>query len=218
MPDANDAIHFGSLLNHFKNIIMKKILFSVAPVFLLFGFWFFENSEIESCRACAPISNYGTEITGIMAQMKVYTLAIANQMPADKYDFKPVDDDTVRTFGEQFKHIIISLKGQTEDILEGKSFNVKNRIRELEEYEELKMTKEEIITSLSAACDKLIHKLSSMSKKDFDKTYQLPFSKSGPISYRMVTMFIRDHITHHRAQAIVYLRMNGIEPTFYVPF
>jgi len=39
---------------------------------------------------------------------------------------------------------------------------------------------------------------------------------SGPISKRRIGLLIFDHATHHRAQAIMYLRMKGIEPPRYV--
>jgi len=197
---------------------MKKIIFSASPLILLLSFWLIDELKPTTVTKCPDNSGYRSEIMGIMQNMKTYTLAIAGQMPESKYGFKPVNDDTVRSFGEQFKHLIISLKGQTEDILEGKSFNVRERIKEIEEFEEVKMDKTEILRLLTEAFDKLILKLGNMNEADFEKKIQIPFGKSEPISYRMVTMFIRDHITHHRAQAIVYLRMNRIEPAFYAPY
>jgi uncharacterized damage-inducible protein DinB len=116
------------------------------------------------------------------------------------------------------KHIIIAIKSQTEYVLEGRNFDPRELVKYFEEYEQLNMTKAEILSELNNAFDKLIRKLGSMSDADFGKKFKLPFSESKPQSFRVLAMFVRDHITHHRAQAIIYLRMNGIEPAFYQPF
>lgn len=38
------------------------------------------------------------------------------------------------------------------------------------------------------------------------------------ISVRQVLDTARDHLAHHRGQAIVYLRLKGVEPPLYVGF
>jgi len=161
---------------------------------------------------------FKNDMLEIMSNMKTYTVAIANQMPRDKYDFRPVNNDTVRTFAEQLKHVTVAMRLQTDNVLEGKIFDPRVTAQALAEYEHSTLSKAEIIRDLSEAFDKLNVKLSSMTESQFSEMYTLPFPGSEPKSYRVLMMFVRDHISHHRAQAIVYLRMNGITPIFYRPF
>lgn len=166
----------------------------------------------------ANSSDFGSEMVDIIRHMKTYTVAIANQMPEDKYDFKPTREDTVRSFAQQMKHIAVAVSFQSETLLNRKEFDPRETIRNFDRYENTAMTKTEIVNALSTSFDKLLAKLASMTEADFNQKYKLPFSGSDPKSLRVLTMFVRDHITHHRAQAIIYLRAVGIEPAFYQPF
>ena len=163
-------------------------------------------------------SEFGTEISNIMQHMKSYTMAVARQMPENLYDFKPSKEDTVRSFSEVMKHLVVSIEFQTTTVLERKDFDPLKTLKLFEEFENTSMTKAEIISKMETAFDKLIDKLSSMTDSDFNLKYKLPFSGSEPKSMRVLAMFIRDHITHHRGQATTYLRINNIEPSFYQPF
>lgn len=178
---------------------------------------FSQTSAVSVTQVSTAKSVFGGEMSEIMQHMKAYTLAIANQMPEDKYDFRPSKDDTVRSFGEQVKHLIYNNNHQADYLLMAKSFDGPALIKDMEVYEEIKMTKAEIIDKLSKSFDKLIARFDNMTDADFDTQFTLPFVKT-PKSLRVMAMFVRDHITHHRAEIIVYLRMNGIEPAFYRPF
>lgn len=176
-----------------------------------------QTSAVSVTQISNAKSVFGGEMAEIMQHMKAYTLAIANQMPEDKYDFRPSKDDTVRSFGEQLKHLIYNNNHQADNVLMAKTFDGPELIKGMEAYEEIKMTKAEIIDKLSKSFDKLIARFEGMTDADFDTQFTLPFVKT-PKSLRVMAMFVRDHITHHRAEIIVYLRMNGIEPAFYRPF
>lgn len=187
---------------------MKKV---ITLIFLVLATY-------VSAQPVDGASGFKADMVEIMKNMKTYTLAIANQMPQDKYDFRPVDNDTVRTFAEQLKHLNISMRGITNNVLSGKTFDPSEVGKIQREYLARKMSKAEIMTEMTQEFDHLISKLSAMPDQQFDEQYQLPFPGSKPKSYRVMAMFARDHISHHRAQAVVYLRMNGIEPVFYFPF
>jgi uncharacterized damage-inducible protein DinB len=202
----------GSLIKYAK---MKKLLLSLLLFTGLTSYS--QTSAVSVTQITSAKSAFGSEMSEIMQHMKAYTLAIANQMPEDKYDFRPTKDDTVRSFGEQLKHLIFNNNHQADNILKAKTFDGPTLIRDMEVYEEIKMTKAEIVDKLSKSFDKLIARLEAMNDSDFETQFAPPFVKT-PKSLRVMTMFIRDHITHHRAEIIVYLRMNGIEPAFYRPF
>jgi uncharacterized damage-inducible protein DinB len=38
---------------------------------------------------------------------------------------------------------------------------------------------------------------------------------AGPMTRRRIFLLMTDHVTHHRGQLVVYLRLNGIEPPRY---
>jgi uncharacterized damage-inducible protein DinB len=187
---------------------MKKVI-----TLILIGF-----ARLSPAQPVASDTGFPQDIVQIMQHMKGYTLSIADQMPEPLYGFRPVANDTVRSFADQMKHITQVIRAQTENLLGGKTFDPRVLAKQLAEGERRPLSKGEIIREMSLAFDALIEKLSSMSDAQFDQAYTLPFPGSEPKSYRVMTMFIRDHISHHRAQAIVYLRMNGIKPVFYVPF
>jgi uncharacterized damage-inducible protein DinB len=179
---------------------------------------FIALARLATAQSTEVVSDFKGDIVSIMKNMKDYTLEIANQMPEEKYGFRPVDNDTVRTFAEQLKHLTNAMNAQTENLLGGKTFDPRVLAKQLADAERKTMSKNEIIREMGEAFDMLIAKLSTMSEGQFSQTYTLPFPGSEPKSYRVLAMFIRDHISHHRAQAIVYLRMNGITPKFYLPF
>lgn len=193
-----------------KKLILCLLLFTGLAAYS-------QTSAVSVTQTSNAKSFFGGEMAEIMQHMKAYTLAIANQMPEDKYDFRPSKDDTVRSFGEQLKHLIYNNNHQADNVLMAKTFDGPELIKSMETFEEIKMTKAETIDKLSKSFDKLIARLEGMADADFDTQFTLPFVKT-PKSLRVMAMFVRDHITHHRAEIIVYLRMNGIEPAFYRPF
>jgi len=180
----------------------------LVVTFIVFGFK--NNTSYDDN------SNYIDDYKEIMIQMKDYTLSIGELMPKEKYDFRPTEE--VRSFAEQLKHIGIILDNQGKNVTKFKQFDTKESIAENKAYEKKSLSKKEILTNLSASFDNIISSISSMDDETLNKKYSFPFAPKNMQSMRTITMFIRDHITHHRAQAIVYLRLNNIEPTFYKPF
>ncbi|MCB0632641.1 MAG: hypothetical protein KDD15_23045 [Lewinella sp.] len=58
-----------------------------------------------------------------------------------------------------------------------------------------------------------------MSKKDLKKTFHFFFLPDQPTkSLATAMMAMRDHITHHRGQLVIYIRMQGIAPEQYRAF
>ena len=114
-----------------------------------------------------------------------YTLAVAEAMPGGDYVFKPTA--VVWNFGEQLDHIAYGIGWWEDNYVKGKKTEWAPA--------PARATKKEIITYLDEQYDALkdtVHKadLSDAMIKGFFATL--------------------DHITHHRAQAIVYLRCKGI--------
>ena len=73
---------------------------------------------------------------------------------------------------------------------------------------ELGASKAEVIKLLNSSFDSIIATLNSMDDESLAETFVFFFDPSNPeFTKEQGFGFIRDHITHHRGQAIVSLRM-----------
>ncbi|MCC6410101.1 MAG: DinB family protein [Saprospiraceae bacterium] len=132
-----------------------------------------------------------------------YTLETARLMPEDQFGFKPVPEEM--SFGEQLAHIGKNMVWLAGGHLTGKTFEhpltAKEHRTPAEEIELLE-------ASLTYA-EEAIQQTSPDSlavKGDFF---------AGPKSKRQIIMLMHDHMTHHRGQIIVYLRLQNIKPPKY---
>ncbi len=131
-----------------------------------------------------------------------YTIEIAEMMPAHKYDYKPTDD--TRTFEEQLLHMMSNMIWLSSSYLSEDNFG-----RDLKKKD---YTKAEIIALLKETTDFAARTIANLSAKDLEK--EVDFF-AGPMTKRQIMILMNDHLTHHRGQIIVYLRMNGIKPPRY---
>jgi uncharacterized damage-inducible protein DinB len=119
-----------------------------------------------------------------------YSIAVAEIMPEERYHFKPSPD--VWNFKELMNHIAYGISWWETNYLK-KIDTPWNPPSNLEK-------KKEILDALHKAYDGLTHTISNAKQNDdlfkgFHSTL--------------------DHITHHRGQATIYLRCNGITPPEY---
>ncbi len=151
-----------------------------------------------------------------MEAVKAYTLEIAEVMPEDKYSFKP--SDSVRSFGEQLAHIGMSSKFLIGMFINGEPMptdpEVFANIGKMEK--EMGTSKAECIKTLTEAFDSLISTYESMNAESLNETFKVPFDPNSPtFTKEQGFRFIKEHIIHHRGQALVSLRMQGIKaPTY----
>jgi uncharacterized damage-inducible protein DinB len=169
---------------------MKKILLFMAL--------------LVSSQLITAQSYFQTTFPDVWQRGTDYTIAVLTALPEEHYDYKPLDD--VFTFREQAVHLIGNLgylSGKIEDkqnnFLEGK--NVEN------------MGKEEIIILLNTA----FKYVSDLQARTTSETLNEEITFSG-VKMTKENMFylIRDHMTHHRAQCILYLRLNNIDAPKFV--
>lgn len=135
---------------------------------------------------------------------KEYTLKVANKMPEEKYGFKPVPDEM--SFGEQLLHIAANLNWLTSSYITSSKSPVTKAATQVQK-------KGEIIQVLSNTYDLAIAALKSFEATHLADTVSF---FAGPKTKLQIINLISDHQTHHRAQMIVYLRLNGIKPPGYV--
>jgi uncharacterized damage-inducible protein DinB len=141
------------------------------------------------------------------ANARAYTLALAESMPAEKYGFHPVEGEMA--FGEQLVHLSSNMVWLCSDYLSGAK-PPRSR-KEIEGY--AGKSKEEILKIVEESLN-----YAAVTLKNFDPAQLNESVKffAGPMTKRQIILLMNDHLTHHRAQAIVYLRLNGVLPPKYV--
>ena len=186
---------------------MKKSLFYFVLGALMVSTIAFIKVDKKPTRINAAES-YLIALNGV----KAYTLEIAEAMPADKYNFRP--HDSVRSFGEQMAHIGMSSKFLMGMFIKGEPMptdpEVFANIGKMEK--EMGSSKEECIKALTEAFDSIITMHEGMDEESLKETFIIPFDPKQPkFSKEKGFQFISEHIAHHRGQALVSLRMQGIK-------
>ncbi|WP_296382518.1 DinB family protein [Winogradskyella sp.] len=139
-----------------------------------------------------------------------YLITVAEMMPEDKYNFKATEESL--TFAENLLHIGYAIDWHSQSLLGGREsrdwktdtiFKVANK------------SKEEMITLIDKTFDETINLI-----KQFDiNQLNDELDYFGLMrSKRQIFSLLADHITHHRGQMLVYLRLNGLVPPRYVLF
>ncbi len=135
---------------------------------------------------------------------KEYTLKTAEAMPGERYNFKPTPEEM--SFGEQLLHLASNLGWLTSEYLS----QAKNPVSKTDA--QLKK-KEDIIAVVGKTYDYAIEVLKQVKPEQLSDTVRF---FAGPLNKLQILNLINDHQTHHRAQLLVYLRLNGIKPPDYI--
>lgn len=139
-----------------------------------------------------------------------YLILVAEMMPEDNYNFGATPESL--TFAQNLLHIGFAIDWHSQSLLGGRES------REWKTdtiYKVADKSKKEMIATIDKTFDEAINLI-----KDFDTTelndeldyFGLTRSK------RQIFSLLADHITHHRGQMLVYLRLNGLVPPRYVLF
>ncbi|MGB3617705.1 MAG: DinB family protein [Catalinimonas sp.] len=139
----------------------------------------------------------------VWARARAYTMQVAEAMPEAHYDTPMVD--SVMTFRAQLLHLVRNFQWITSKYLREVPFP-----REEEGWEEL--SKQETMALLARAFDYV-----ETTARDFPAGQLADSVRFGGVEVNKERLFwvMRDHNTHHRAQCIVFLRMQGIQPPRY---
>lgn len=140
---------------------------------------------------------------GVWERATSYTLEVAEAMPPEKYGYRPTEESM--TFQEQLIHLVQNIsflssriRGEHQDFLKGKKPEA--------------LTKQEAIIAFKAAS----RYVSQLITQVDEQTLQARTAFGGEEMPRENLFYLmRDHTTHHRAQAILYLRLNGIKAPLY---
>lgn len=132
-----------------------------------------------------------TQLLTTLENAKNYTLSVAEAMPEKSYDFKPTP--AVWTFGELLHHIGYGIGWWEENYIKQQPSD----------------WNPPAATTRKAATIAYLEQAFAALKGNMENT---------PLSDQVVAGFYAtiDHVTHHRGQATVYLRKQGIVPPEYV--
>jgi uncharacterized damage-inducible protein DinB len=193
-----------------KPNIMKRSINFLVLVVVIIGLVAFVSVENQ------PEEKFNETFAEVLEHAKAYTLEVANEMPEEKYTYRPTD--AVRTFGQQMAHIGMSTKFILGVFIKGEELTF-DPAETAKMEKQIGASKEECIKTIETAFDEVISTLKEMDDNSLQSKFIFLFSPEKPeFSKEDGFIFIRDHITHHRAQAIVYLRMNGLVPPGYRAF
>ncbi len=187
----------------------KSIFYFIVGVFALSTIAFVNKEE-------ATPKEFNQSFSDVLLHSKQYTLKVAEAMPAEYYKYRPTD--SVRTFGEQMTHIGMSTSMILHKFIKGEEMKMDMEANHKLE-KSIGASKEQTIKLLNNAFDDAIKSVRDMDDKGLNNTFVFPFAPDKPeLTNEQGFLFLRDHITHHRGQAIIYLRMKGIKPPQYSGF
>ena len=131
-----------------------------------------------------------------------YTLEFAKVMPESNYSFKPADIEM--TYGEQLKHIAGNMVWLSSSYLNGAKTTL--------DPVNAGNSKKEIIAILEKSFAYAAETIDQLNEKILNQNVSF---FAGIMTKRRIMLLMTDHVTHHRGQLVVYLRLKGIEPPAY---
>ncbi|WP_350286848.1 DinB family protein [uncultured Croceitalea sp.] len=150
--------------------------------------------------SCTPMTaqqnSFKAEYLKKLDNSLTYTLEVAEKMPESSFGFQPADD--VRTFGEQLVHI-----GEAMAYI-GKSAIKFEKVKPPKNTNDKRAIKNYLTSQFNA----LKTEIEDMEASYFEDTTSF---WAGRMTYRNILEIVFTHSAHHRAQAIVHLRMKNIK-------
>ncbi len=139
-----------------------------------------------------------------------YLILVAETMPEDKYEFKATPES--KSFAENLMHISWAMDWHSQSLLGGREARDWKTDTELIVGEK---SKEEMISAINRVFDETIKLITQFDVAELDD--ELDYFGLNRTK-RQILLLLADHITHHRGQMLVYMRLNGLVPPRYVLF
>ena len=137
-----------------------------------------------------------------------YLNLVAEVMPVEKYNYKATPESL--SFAENLMHIGYALDWHSQSLLGGREARTWQTDTI---YKTHNKNKKAMLVVINNTFEKAITLLKDFDTNQLDDTldyFGLDRSK------RQIFMLLADHITHHRGQMLVHLRLNGLVPPRYV--
>lgn len=156
----------------------------------------------------AQQNGFVTDFVERLENSRKYLILVAETMPEGKYDFRATSESL--SFAENLMHIGYALDWHSQSLLDGREARDWNTDTVFKTADK---SKEEMIAIIDRTFDEAINLI-----KQFDVTQlkdQLDYFGLNRTK-RQIFMLLADHVTHHRGQMLVYMRLNGLVPPRYV--
>ena len=147
-------------------------------------------------------SSYLIECKQKWENARTYTMEIAQIMPEEHYDFRPSEEQM--TFREQLLHMLGNMRWLSSSYLGGKRLDV--------DLKNTDYTKAEMLELLQKGFDRAGEAIEGLNEETLNE--EVSFF-AGPMTKRQILTLMNDHLTHHRGQVIIYLRLKKMEPPSY---
>ncbi|MDO1445469.1 DinB family protein [Rhodocytophaga aerolata] len=137
-----------------------------------------------------------------------YMLTVAEAMPESAYTFKPTPEEM--TFAQQLMHIAVIIDWHAFSKADGQEYKPR-----WDEFKAEGRSKKELLDIVNREFARTTTLLASFDPAKLDETGSYDkFTRTR----RQFLLLLADHVTHHRAQLLVYLRLKGITPPKYWEF
>jgi len=171
----------------------SKLYIRLVVLFLVMG-----SSDLQAQEY------FFDQFPGVWQRNMAYSRALAEAMPANLYNYQPTPE--AMSFGDQLLHIANNISYLTATIDgEKRSFYSKQDSQSLD--------KNSIIEILDAANNYVLELIKKTEKRQLDE--KIVFGNEN-MTKENIFYLLRGHQVHHRAQCLVYLRLNGIAAPSYV--
>lgn len=181
----------------FESNVVKSLLSTTLLVVLFFG-----TTVIAKSQDQLVLKSHADKLRN----SKDYTIQTAELLPEEKYNFRPVEDEM--NFKQQLLHIGENIFWLTSTYIREEPNPIKDNRPKADE-----MSKEEAIDFVTSAYEYAINGIESSIGTDLSKEFKW---SGGTLTKYQFLNLIQDHQTHHRAQLMVYLRLNQINPPKYI--
>ena len=128
-----------------------------------------------------------------------YTLKIIEAMPEEDFNFKPTPE--VKSFLSQCSHVTTWLRTHSRFVTEIEMKKLKFK------------TKAEVKAGLDDFFNQFMAFLKNTTKENLAEKTKVFY---GNTSKRFIIETMDNHLSHHRGQMIIYLRLKGIKPPSYI--
>jgi len=157
----------------------------------------------------------GKDLAAAFRTVRGNTIKIAEEIPVNKYDFKPAPD--CRTVAQTLAHIAVSTGFQSHvhgnKISDMKTVNFMELFQKFTAEEAKPRTKAELIAFLKTDGDKFAAYLESLPESFFAEQVVMPPGAQPPTKVRFeMLMSAKEHEMHHRGQLMTMQRMIGQVP------
>jgi uncharacterized damage-inducible protein DinB len=132
-----------------------------------------------------------------------FTLEIAEAMPETHYLFRPAEEEM--TFKKQLVHMAGNMIWLSSAYLNAGAFD--------EDLDNPPDSKQAIIELLRRSFQFTSNALDQLGPDALNEEVSF---YAEPLTKRRILFLMTDHITHHRGQLVVYLRLNKIKPPGYL--